>query len=145
MGKEEGVVVHIQDQGHLLGQENAGEEIEMSQEGFPVIEARAGVVTGGVIQDVEQDLFVRVARQPGVGAGVVLPEGATVAGLPAFDGFGGGFETSVRGQTVLNGPASHTGPVGFEIQAAVKFAGGGAVGGRRLGGEQFGQQGQHLR
>lgn len=110
-----------------------------------MVEARPGVVAGGVIQDVEQDLFVGVAWQPRVGAGVVLPQGATVAGLPAFNGFGGGFEASVRGQMVLEGPASHAGPVGFEIQAAVKFAGGGAVGGRRFGGEQFGQQGDHFR
>ncbi len=51
------------------------------------------------------------------------------------------FVAGVGGQSVLDGPAAHAGAVGLETQAAVKFAGGGAIGGGRLGGQQLGEQG----
>ena len=76
-----------------------------------------------------------------MGAGVVLPEGAEGAGLPAFDGFGRGFVASVGGEFVLDGPAADAGAVGFEVAAAVEFAGGGGGGGWGLGGEEFGEPG----
>jgi len=140
VGEEEGAEVHIKGQGQAFGEEDAREEIEMGQEVFPVVEARAGVVASGVVQQIEQDLFVRIGGQPGVGTGVVLPKGTVVASLPAFDGFGRGFEAGVRGQIIFDGPAPNTGAVGFEVEAAMKFAGGGAVGGRRFGRQQFGEQ-----
>ena len=89
VGVEEGVVVHVEGQGQAVGLEDAGEEIEVGQEGFAGVEAGAGVVAGGVVEDFQQDLLVGAAGQPGVGTGIVLPEGALVAGLPAFDGLGG--------------------------------------------------------
>ena len=70
-----------------------------------------------------------------------MPKGAPVANLPAFDGFRRGFVAGVWSELVFNGPAPDAGPVGFEIEAAEQFAGGGAVGGRRLGSEEFFQQG----
>jgi len=65
-----------------------------------------------------------------VGAGVVLPEGTELAGLPAFDGLGRGLVAGVGGELVLEGPAADAGAVGFKLEAAVEFARGGAVGGR---------------
>jgi len=145
VGEEEGVEVHIEGQWQAVGEKDAGEEIQMGQEGFAGIEASAGVEAGGVVQDVEEGLFVWVCGQPGMGAGIILPEGAVVAGLPAFDRLGRGFEAGVGGQIVFNGPAANAGAVGGEVEAAVEFAGGGAVGGGRFGGEQFGQRGGHFR
>ena len=141
VGEEEGVVVHGENQRQAVGLEGAGKEVEVGQEGFTFVEAGAGVVAGGVVEEVEQGLFGGVARQPCVWAGVVLPEGPEVAGLPAFDGFGRGLVAGVGGEFVFDGPAADAGTVGFEVEAAVEFAGGGAVGGRGLGGEEFGEQG----
>ncbi len=59
--------------------------------------------------------------------GVVLPECAQIAGLPAFDGFGGGFVAGVGSQLVGDDPAAHAGAVGFEVEPAMEFAGTGAV------------------
>ena len=73
-------------------------------------------------------------------AGVILPESTVVAGLPAFDGFGGGFVAGVGGELMFAGPAADAGAVGLEVEAAVEFAGRSTVGGGRLGGEQFGEQ-----
>ena len=43
------------------------------------------------------------------------------------------------------GPRANAGAVGFEVEAAQEFAGDGAVGGGRLGGEPFGDQGGDFR
>jgi hypothetical protein len=145
VGVEEGVEVHIPGQGQAVGFEDAGQEIKMGQEGFAGVEACAGVVTGGIVQNIEQRLFVGLAGQPGVGAGVVLPEGPQIAGLPAFDGFGRGFVAGVRGELVFEGPAANAGAVGFKIETAVEFAGTSAVGRGRFGSEEFVRQGQDLR
>ena len=142
---EEGVEVHIQGQRQAVGLEDAGQEIKMSQEGFAGVEACAGVVAGGVVQNIEQGLFVGMAWQPGVGAGVVLPKGAQIASLPAFDRFRRGFVAGVWGELVFDGPAANAGTVGFKIQTAVEFAGTSAVGRGRFGSEKFFQQGQDLR
>lgn len=98
-----------------MSQKGAGQEIEMGQQGFAVIEASAGIVTGGVVEDVEQGLFGGIIWQPGVRAGVVLPERAQVAGLPAFDGLGRLFVVRVWSQLVFEGPTADAGAVGFEI------------------------------
>ena len=95
VGVEEGVVVHIERQRQTVGLEDAGQEVEVGQEGFRRVKAGAGVEPRGVIQDLQEDLFVGVAGQPGVGRGIVLPERAVIAGLPAFHGFGGGFVAGV--------------------------------------------------
>ena len=132
VGVEEGVEVHIEGQGQAVGFEGAGEEVQMRQKGFGWVEARASVVTGGIVQNIKQGLFIGIAGQPCVRAGVVLPEGAQIAGLPAFDGFGRGFAAGVRGELVFDGPAANAGAVGFKLEPAVEFAGAGAVRGRRF-------------
>jgi len=141
VGVEEGVEIHIKGQGQAVGLEDAGKEIEVGQEGFARIKPCAGVETGGVVEDFQEDLFVGTAGQPGVRGGIVLPEGAVIAGLPAFDGFWGGFVAGVGGELMCDGPAADAGAVGFEVEPAMGFTGGGAVGGRWLGGEEFGDQG----
>ena len=124
-----------------MGLEGAGEEVEMGEQGLAWIEAGPGVVAGGVVEEVEQALFGGGAGEEGVRGGVVLPEGAQVAGLPAFDGLGRLFIAGVRGELVLLGPAADAGAVGFEVEAAQQFAGAGAVGGGRLGREEGGELG----
>lgn len=144
VGEEEGVVVHVKGQGQAVGGKDAGEEVEVGQEVFAFVEAGPGVVTGGVVEQVQQALFGGGAGEEGVRGGVVLPEGTEVAGLPAFDRLGRGLVAGVGGELVFDGPAADAGTVGFKLKATVEFAGGGAVGGRRLGGEEFGQQGGDL-
>ena len=124
VGVEEGVVVHVERQGQAVGLENAGEEVEMGQESFAVVKAGPGVVAGGVVQEVEQALLVGGVGEEGVGRGVVLPEGALIAGLPALDRFGSLFGTGVGGQFVFEGPAADAGAVGFAVEAALEEEGG---------------------
>ena len=127
VGVEEGVEVDIEGQWQTVVFEDAGQEIKMGQQGFGGIEARSDIEACGIIQDVEEGLFVGFAGQPGMRAGVVLPERAQIPGLPAFDGFGGGFVAGVGGELVLDGPTPDAGTVGFEVEPAMEFAGTGAV------------------
>ena len=138
---EEGMVVHVQRQGQAVSLKSAGQEVEVSEQGFGGVETCASVEAGGVVEDFQQDLLVGAAGQPGVWRGVVLPERAVVAGLPAFDGFAGGFVAGVGGELMGDGPAADAGAVGFEVETTMGFTGGGAVRGGWLGGEQFGDQG----
>ena len=144
VGVEEGVVVHVEGQGQAVGLEDRGQEVEVGQQGFFGVEASAGIEAGGVIQQVEQDLFVLGVGQPSMGAGIVLPEGAQITRLPAFDRFRGLLVAGVGGQLVLERPAPDTGAVGQEVEATMEFAGTGAVGGRRLGGKEGAEQGGHF-
>lgn len=75
--------------------------------------------------------------------GVILPERAQIADLPPFNGFARSFVTRVWREPVSQGPAANTGAVGFEVEAAMQFAGDGAVGGRWFGGQELGQEGNH--
>jgi len=144
VGVEERVVVHIERQGQPVGLEGAGEEVEVGQQGFTGIEACAGVEARGVIQDLQEDLFVGRAGQEGMGRGIVLPERAIIAGLPAFDGLAKGFVAGVGVELMGDGPAANAGTVGWEVETAQELTGHGAVGAGRFGGEQFGDQGGDL-
>lgn len=135
---EEGVVVHVKGQREAVGLEGAGKEVEVGEQRFAWVEACAGVETRGVVEDFQEALFVCAAVEEGVGCGVVLPERAVVAGLPAFDGFAEGFVAGVGVEFVLDGPTADAGAVGDEVETAVEFAGDGTVGGGWFGGEKFG-------
>jgi hypothetical protein len=121
--------------------EDAGKEVEVSEQGFGGVEACAGVETCGVVEDFQEDLFVGAAGQPGMRGGVVLPERAVVACLPAFDGFAYRFVAGVGVELMSDGPATDTGTVGFEVEAAMEFTGNGTVGGGWFGREEFGDEG----
>ena len=57
VGEEEGVVVYVEGQRQAVGLEDARQEVQVGQEGFGGVEPRAGVVAGGIVQEVEPDLF----------------------------------------------------------------------------------------
>ena len=145
VGEEKGMVIDVECQGQAVRAEGPREEIEVSQERFGRIEAGTNVIAGCVIQDIEQHLFIQLAGQPAMMAGIVLPERAQVASLPALERSGPGFEASVGGQLVVDRPAADAGPVGFEVEAAKQFAGRGAVGGGRFGRKELLEQGDDLR
>ena len=111
----------------------------MGQERFPPIEPGAGVVTGGIVQEVKEGLFIGVAGQPSVGADVVLPEGAQIADLPAFDRFRAGLITGVGSQLVGDGPAPDAGTIGLETEPAMPFTGRRTIGGGGTGRQELGQ------
>ncbi len=137
VGEEKGVIIHIQCQWQAMGLKGAREKVQMGQQGFGGIKPRPNIVARGVIEQVEEGLFGGIVWQPGMGTGVILPEGAQIPHLPAFNGLGRDLVTGVGSQLILDGPAADTGAVGFKIEPAVEFAGTSAVGGRGFGREQL--------
>ena len=133
VGEKKGMVIDVESQREAVGEEGAGEKIEVGAEVFGRVDAGAGVQARGVVEDVQKSLFVRVAGEPGMRSGVVLPKRTEVADLPATDRFGGFFVTGVRREVVGDGPAADAGAIGLEGEAAEQFAGDGAVGARRGG------------
>jgi hypothetical protein len=113
------VVVHIKGQRQAVSLKGAGQKVQMSKKGFAVVKASPRVKASGIIQEVQEGLFVARAGKPGVGAGIVLPESPQVTGLPAFDGLGRLFVASVWGLVVLESPATNAGPIGLKFQAPV--------------------------
>jgi len=144
MGEEEGVVIDIECQRQAVDQEDTREKIEVGQEGFAVVEACAGIIAGGVIQQIEQDLFVRGIGKEGVRTGIILPKRAVIPGLPAFDHFACRLGAYVRSQMILDRPTPNAGPIRFEVEPTEKFTGDSTVGGGRFGREKFGEQGHGL-
>ena len=100
--------------------------------------------TGGVVENVEEHLFLRGAGEESVRGRIVLPQRAVIADLPATDGFCGLFETSIRGELVGDGPAANRSAVGLEIEPAQQLAGDGAVGGRRRRTQQPSRQSEGI-
>ena len=145
MGEKEGVVIDVKGEREAVGEEDAGEKIEVGEERFTWVKPGTRIEACGIVEDVEEGLLLELARQPGVRRGVVLPERAEVAGLPAADGPGGLFIAGVRGKVAGDGPAADTGAVGLEIEPAQQLTGDGAVGGARRGGQQAGGESDGLR
>ena len=111
-----------------MGEEGAGEEIEMRRKVFGMVDTSAGIEAGGVVEDIEKGIFTRVSGEPCVRSDIVLPERPEVADLPSADGFIGLFVASIRSEFVSDSPAADGGTVGLEMEAAEQFAGDGAVG-----------------
>ena len=126
VGEKEGVEIDVEGEREAVGEEDAGEEIEVGEQSFARVKTGDGIEAGGVVEDVEEGLFLKDARRPCVGRSIVLPERAEIAGLPAADGFGGFFVAGVRGEMMGDGPAADTGAVGLEVETAQQLAGDGA-------------------
>ncbi len=57
MGEEQGMVVDVQSQGQALRAERLFEETQMGQQGFGVIEPGGHVEAGGIVEQVQQNVF----------------------------------------------------------------------------------------
>ena len=132
VGEKEGVIIDIKRKRKDMGEEGAGEEIEMRRKVFGMVDTSACIEAGGVVEDIEKGIFTRVSGEPGVRSGIVLPERPEVADLPSADGFIGLFVASIRSEFVSDSPAADGGTVGLEMEATEQFAGDGAVGGGRF-------------
>lgn len=140
LGKEQAVAVHIEFEGQAVFGEGGGEEVEVSQEVFALINLGPGADARAVIEQIEERIIFRVAGEPAVGRGVELPERAGLEALPAAQRGGRAWGREGMSQVVGEGPAPHGGGVELAAQTAMHFGGGAAVGRRWFGAEQLAQQ-----
>ncbi len=99
----------------------------MGQQRFVVIKPGAKVIAGGIIEEIQEGLFVFGVGQEAMWTGILLPESTQISDLPAFDRFGTGFVASVGSEPILDRPTTNAGAVGLKVEAAMEFAGGGTV------------------
>jgi hypothetical protein len=64
-----------------MSEEEAGEELKVGQEGFAWVEAGPSIEAGGILEDVEQDLFVSGVGEPGMGGWRRIARGRRSRGL----------------------------------------------------------------
>jgi hypothetical protein len=144
-GKEEAVVIDVQLQGQAKVQEGPGQQIQIGQERFALVNFGGDKKAAAIVEHVEHRPVAFGGGEPGVGCGVQLPEFADGAALPAAHGrFGLGSGLNL-GQAVLHGPAPNLRAMDFQIQQPGRFAGGEAVGSGRAAGEPFAQESRQFR
>jgi len=124
----------------MLG-ESGGQEVEVSEQVFAVINRGSGADARAVIEQIQEGIMFSVAGEPAVRGGVELPKRADFQALPAAHRGGRARCGEGVSQMMSQGPAAHGGGVDPDAQAAVDFGGGEAIGRGRLGGEQFAQEG----
>ena len=123
----------------MLG-EGGGQEVEVGEQIFVVIDGGPGADARAVIQQIQEGIVFLVAGEPAVRRGVELPERADFQALPAA-GRGGRTRGRERMSQVLrDGPTAHGGGIDEEAQPPMHLRGGAAIGRGRFGGEQFAQQ-----
>ena len=118
VGEKEGVIIDIEGEREAVREEGEGEEMEVGGEVFCGVNASAGVEAGGIVDDAKKGIFTRVAGEPGVRGGIVLPQCAEVADLPAAHWICGLFKTSVWSELVSDGPSANACAVGLKSEAA---------------------------
>jgi len=143
VGAEEAVVIDVKFQGQTITGERFGQQVEVSQQRFALVDPGAGEDAAAIVQDIEHGESVGAAREPAVGCGIQLPEFANAAALPAADWRRRTVVGLGMGQAVGDGPATDLRPIELEVAETEHFAGGKTVGGRWLAPESFAQQGFH--
>jgi len=83
--EKDAVVIDVELQGASMGQEGRGEEVEVRQQKFSVVELGADEESAAIIEHIEHGKIDGRVREPRVRGGVQLPELADLGTLPATD------------------------------------------------------------
>ena len=142
VGEKEAVVIHVKTERAAVGQEGGGQEIEVREQEFPLVNLGAGEQAAAIIEQVEHGEGVLGVRKPAVGRGIELPEFADVGTLPAADGGLNFFGRDGVSQIVFERPAADLGAVELEGVQARGFGGDEAVGTGRGAGQTLFEEGQ---
>ena len=131
LGEKHGVIIDVDLQRTAVDEEGGGEEIEVGEEEFAVIEFGTDEQAAAIVEHIEHGKVQRAAGEPAMGRGVQLPEFADLGALPAADRGVWTFGRCRMGQTVFNGPVADLGAVELEGVESQGFRGGEAVRARR--------------
>jgi hypothetical protein len=131
LGEEEAVVIDIELEGPSVSQESSGQEVEVSEQEFALVEFGAGEQAATVIQHVEHGKEDIHGGEPAVGRGIQLPEFANAGALPSTHRGSRAFGGSRMRITLLDGPVADLGAVELEGVQAQCFRGGEAIRARR--------------
>ena len=135
--EKDGMVIDVNLQGSSVDQESGGEEIEVGQEEFAVIDFGTDEHAATIVQHIEHGKGQRTWGKPAMGRSIQLPEFADLGALPAAHGSVRAFGWSGMRQAILNRPAADLGAVELEGVQAQSFGGGKAVRARRGASQAF--------
>ena len=140
LGEEHGVIIDVDLERAAVGQESGGEEIQVGEEEFPVIEFGGDEHAAAIVEHIEHGKVQGGVGEPVMGGGVQLPEFADLRALPAADRRGRFSSGRVVSIPVLQGPVAHLGAVEFEVVEAQGFGSGEAVGARGRASQAFDEE-----
>ena len=143
MGEKDTVVIDVDLERASVGQESRGQEVEVGEQQFALINLGAGEQAAAIVQHVEHGPGKLGVREPAVGRGVELPEFPNLRAWPAPPGGRNFFGRDGMSQVVCQRPAADLGAVEFEVVEAQGFGSGEAVRTRRRAGQTFGEQLDH--
>ena len=117
-GEKHGVIIDVDLQGPTVGQQSGGEEIQVGEEEFPVIDFGADEQAAAIVQHIEHGKFQGTGGEPAMGRSVQLPEFADLGALPAAHRGVRSLGRSWMRITMLDGPEADLGAVELEgVQA----------------------------
>lgn len=140
MGKEQAMKVHIDFQRQAIFHKGGGQQIEIGQQRFALINFGTGQDPAAIVEHVDHGKGLGAVGEPAVGRGIELPQFTDLAALPAPDRSGRAAIGSGVGQVVLDGPTADLGAIDFELAVAEPLAGREAGGGWWFALEPFVQE-----
>jgi len=141
--EKDGVIIDVDLQRSAVAQESGGQEIEVGQEQFALIEFGADEHAAAIIEHIEHGKVERAAGEPAMGRSIQLPEFADLGALPAPHRGVRAFGHRRMRIPILDGPAADLGPVELEGVQAQGFRGCKAVRTRRGASQAFYEQRGH--
>lgn len=135
LGEKHGVIIDVNLQRPAVGQEGGGEEIQVGEQEFPVIDFGADEDAAAIVEHIKHGKIQCAGREPPMGRSVQLPEFADLGALPSAHGSLRALEGSGMRATILDGPVTDLGAVELEGVQAQRFRGHEAVGARWGAGE----------
>ena len=121
LGEKHGVIIDVDLQRPAVSQESGGEEIQVGEQEFAVIEFGADEQAAAIVQHIEHGKVQGAGGEPAMGRSVQLPEFADLGALPAADRGVRALGRSRMRITILDGPAADLGAVEFERMQAQGF------------------------
>lgn len=89
VGEKERVIIDVKSQRQTVREKGRGEEIQMSGERLGAVKAGTSIEARGIVENVEEHLFILAAREESVRRRIVLPECAEITNRQRRTGFAG--------------------------------------------------------
>ena len=112
--EKHGMIIDVNLQRAAMGQERGGEEIQVGEQEFPLIDFGADEQAAAIVEDIEHGKVQRATGEPAMGRSVHLPKFADLGALPAAHRGMRALGWSRMRAPILDGPLADLGAVEFE-------------------------------
>jgi len=114
LGEKHGVIIDVNLQRPAIGQESGGQEIQVGEQEFPVIDFGADKQAAAIVEHIKHGKVQRAGGEPAMGRSVQLPEFADLGALPSAHGSLRALKRGWMRATILDGPVTDLGAVQLE-------------------------------